>query len=57
MAEIKKLDLKSMDITEDKIQKLKQLFPEIITEGNKVDFERFKTTLANLLIQERSATV
>lgn len=45
MTEIKKLDLKSMNITEDKIQKLKQLFPEVITEGNKVDFEKLKITL------------
>lgn len=45
MTEIEKLDLKSMNITEDKIQKLKQLFPEVITEGNKVDFEKLKTTL------------
>lgn len=45
MTEIEKLDLKSMNITEDKVQKLKQLFPEVITEGNKVDFEKLKTTL------------
>lgn len=45
MTEIEKLDLKSMNITEDKVQKLKQIFPEVITEGNKVDFEKLKTTL------------
>lgn len=45
MTEIKKLDLKSMNITEDKIQKLKQLFPEIFTEGSKIDFDKLKLSL------------
>lgn len=41
-----KLDLKSLDIAEDKIKTLKKLFPEIVTE-NKVDFEKLKATLGN----------
>lgn len=40
-----KLDLKSHDITEDKKQELLRLFPEIWTEGGKIDLERFKLAL------------
>lgn len=45
MAEIEKLDLKSMDIAEDKLQKMKELFPEVFTEGDKIDFEKLRLTL------------
>jgi adenine-specific DNA-methyltransferase len=41
----KKLDLKSFDITEDKREMLLSLFPEIRTEGGKVDFERLRLAL------------
>ena len=34
-----KLDLRSHDIAEDKRQELLRLFPEIRTEGNKLDFD------------------
>ena len=37
-----KLDLRSLDTTEDKRQELLRLFPEIRTEGGKLDFERLK---------------
>ena len=40
-----KLDLRSHDIAEDKRQELLNLFPEIRTEGGKLDFERLKLTL------------
>ena len=46
MADIKKLDLKSKNITDTQKVKLKELFPEIITEG-KIDFERLRLTLGN----------
>lgn len=39
-----KLDLKSLDIKEDKIGKLKEVFPETVTE-NKVDFKKLKRVL------------
>ena len=39
------LDLRSHDIAEDKRQELLRLFPEIRTEGGKIDFERLKLTL------------
>ena len=40
-----KLDLRSHDIAEDKRQALLHLFPEIRTEGGKIDFERLKLAL------------
>ncbi len=40
-----KLDLRSQDIAEDKRQELLRLFPEIRTEGGKIDFERLKLAL------------
>lgn len=45
MAEIEKLDLTSMDIKEQQIEKLKELFPEAFTEGNKIDWDRLRRTL------------
>ena len=39
-----KLDLKSLDIKEDKIKKLKEVFPETVTE-NKIDFKKLKKVL------------
>ncbi|MFY9317516.1 MAG: site-specific DNA-methyltransferase [Burkholderiales bacterium] len=43
--EPEKLDLRSHNIAEDKGQELLRLFPEIRTEGNKLDFERLKLAL------------
>lgn len=40
-----KLDLRSHDIAEDKRQELLRLFPDIRTEGGKLDFERLKLSL------------
>jgi adenine-specific DNA-methyltransferase len=40
-----KLDLRSHDVAADKMQELLRLFPEIRTEGGKVDFERLKLAL------------
>ncbi|MBU1864570.1 MAG: site-specific DNA-methyltransferase [Candidatus Omnitrophica bacterium] len=45
MAELKKADLKSMNIPEDKLRQLKQAFPEVITEGLKVDIDKLRLTL------------
>jgi adenine-specific DNA-methyltransferase len=44
-AQPEKFDLNSLDITEDKKQELLRLFPEIRTEGGKVDIERLKIAL------------
>jgi adenine-specific DNA-methyltransferase len=43
--EPEKLDLRSHDITEDKRKELLNLFPEIRTEGGKLDFDRLKLAL------------
>lgn len=40
-----KLDLRSHDVAEDKRQELLRLFPEVRTEGGKLDFERLKLAL------------
>jgi adenine-specific DNA-methyltransferase len=40
-----KLDLKSMDLAADKQAELLRLFPEIRTEGGKIDFDRLKLAL------------
>jgi hypothetical protein len=45
LIEPEKLDLRSHDIAEVKRQELLQLFPEIRTEGGKIDFERLKLAL------------
>ncbi|MBS3905902.1 MAG: site-specific DNA-methyltransferase [Syntrophaceae bacterium] len=43
--EIDKVDLRSHGIAEDKKQELLRLFPEIQTEGRKIDLERLKLAL------------
>lgn len=45
MSEIEKLDLTSMNVKEEQIAKLKQLFPETFTEGNNIDWDKLKLTL------------
>jgi adenine-specific DNA-methyltransferase len=43
--EPEKLDLKSMDLAAEKQAELLRLFPEIRTEGGKIDFDRLKLAL------------
>ena len=43
------LDLHSADIAEDKRQELLRLFPEVRTEGGKLDFERLKLALGEVV--------
>ncbi|PKM71263.1 MAG: DNA methylase, partial [Firmicutes bacterium HGW-Firmicutes-17] len=47
--EIEKLNLESMNITENQKAKLKELFPEVFTEGDKIDFDRLKMTLGEVI--------
>jgi len=49
MTEPEKLDLRFHYIVEDKKQELLCLFPEIRTEGGKLDFERLKLTLGEMV--------
>ena len=44
MTEPAKVDLKSMDITDDQKVMLNQLFPEVFNE-DKIDFDKLKRTL------------
>jgi adenine-specific DNA-methyltransferase len=44
-----KLDLRSMDLTEEKKQELLRLFPEIRTEDGKIDFDRLKLVLGEMV--------
>lgn len=43
------LDLRSMDITEEKTQELLRLFPEVHTEGGKIDFDRLRLALGETI--------
>ncbi|KAB2908168.1 MAG: site-specific DNA-methyltransferase [Ignavibacteriales bacterium] len=45
MNEIEKFSLESMNIKEEQLAKLKLLFPEVFTEGNKIDWVKLKLTL------------
>jgi len=44
-----KLDLTSLDIAAEQREKLKAAFPEVFTEGGKIDFERLKMTLGEMV--------
>jgi adenine-specific DNA-methyltransferase len=47
--EIEKLDLNSMNIVEEKKKELLRLFPEIRTEGGKIDFDKLKLVLGEMI--------
>jgi adenine-specific DNA-methyltransferase len=47
MTEKKKLELTSMNIKEEQLQKLKQIFPEAFSEGMRVDWEKLRLTLGD----------
>ena len=43
---MEKLNSSSLDLTKVNIEKLKELFPNVVTEGN-IDFEKLKIVLSN----------
>ena len=43
----------SIDLTQQNIEKLKELFPEILTDGNKIDFEMLQTILGEQVDGEK----
>lgn len=45
MSEIQKQELTSLDIKQQQLENLKQIFPEVFTEGLSVDWEKLKLTL------------
>ncbi len=46
---VDKMELTSMDIMAVQREKLKQFFPEVFTEGGKIDFDRLKLTLGEMV--------
>lgn len=44
-----KVNNESLDINNNSIEQLKQLFPEIVSEGNKIDFNKLKCVLSDQL--------
>ena len=51
MAEIEKLDGKTMDIVEQNIEQLKELFPSVFSEG-KVQFNKLEELLGNYVVDD-----
>ena len=51
MAEIEKLDGKSMDIVEQNIEQLKELFPSVFSEG-KIKFNQLEELLGNYVVDD-----
>jgi len=49
MTEVERLKLTSTNIAEEKREQLKALFPEAFTEGQKIDFDRLKLTLGEMV--------
>ncbi|GIL24022.1 MAG: adenine methyltransferase [Bacteroidota bacterium] len=45
MEQPEKLKLTTLDIRQQQLEKLRELFPEVFTEGNKVDWDRLRLTL------------
>jgi len=45
MDQPEKLNLQSLDIKQQQAEKLKELFPEVFTEGNKIDWDKLRLTL------------
>ncbi|MER2007569.1 MAG: site-specific DNA-methyltransferase [Psychrobacillus sp.] len=50
---INKLNGESVNITEQNIEYLKELFPEILTDGKKIDFDMLKTILGESVEAEQ----
>lgn len=49
MTEPAKLPLTTPDLKTGQIEKLRQLFPEVFTEGGKLDFDRLRATLGDIV--------
>lgn len=44
-----KVPSESLDITKENIQKIKELFPEVLTDGEKIDFDLLRTVLGEVV--------
>ncbi len=49
MANLERLELSSVDILERQRDRLKELFPEVFTEGGKIELDRLKLTLGEMV--------
>nr|WP_315060161.1 site-specific DNA-methyltransferase [uncultured Lysinibacillus sp.] len=49
---VNKMNRESLDLTAQNIARLKELFPEILTDGNKIDFDMLKTVLGEVVDTE-----
>jgi adenine-specific DNA-methyltransferase len=49
MSKIKKFPLSSLGIKDQQLDKLKELFPEVFTEGSKVDWDKLRLTLGETI--------
>jgi len=47
MPDVEKQELTSLDVKTEQLQKLKQIFPEVFTEGNHIDFDKLRLTLGD----------
>ncbi|MGE7942219.1 site-specific DNA-methyltransferase [Lysinibacillus xylanilyticus] len=50
---VNKMNGESLDLTEQNIARLKELFPEILTDGDKIDFDMLKTLLGEVVETEQ----
>lgn len=48
----KEMDGNSLDLQKENINKLKYLFPEVVTDGNKIDFSKLKDLMSNELDED-----
>ncbi|MED4306642.1 MULTISPECIES: site-specific DNA-methyltransferase [Bacillus] len=46
---VKKMNGESVDLTKQNIERLKELFPEVLTDGEKIDFDMLKTVLGEVV--------
>lgn len=50
---VSKMSGESLDITAENIKRLKELFPEVLTDGEKIDFDMLKTVLGEVIENEQ----
>ena len=48
---MKKLDKESLDLVKENIEKLKEIFPDVFSEG-KIDFEKLKENLGEFVEED-----
>ena len=54
MAEIEKMDLESFDVVGDRLERMRELFPEVFSESG-IDFEKLRLSWAMRLKTATSA--